>query len=521
MSKGIGLERFDSHLVATTEDLSAAPIDETPFRIALLGDWSGRASRSLVSTGSEPKSRRFLIVDRDNLDQVMSKLGVKLHLPVTADGNLSLTIDFHQLDDFHPDLMIERLDIFERWRRTRSGLLDQAGFANAAREVREWSKSMQQPETTSGQTNAGQESREQPPAAGRGSLLDQILEAGPPIASNSAGASDNISAEIRELAKEVIKPHLVPDNDAEREELLAIVDDAISRELLAIMHSPDFQALEAAWRALRFLASRLETGSQLKLHLLDISREEFEADLFSESDIESTALYKLFIEQSPAPWGLICGNYDFGLTTADARILERASRLASAAGAPFIAAAKPTLAGCESLAATPDPDDWRLRANEESESAWNELKQLPGARHLGLVLPRFLVRLPYGKDSESIEGFDFEELPKDSVSNHESYLWANPAFAVAYLFGQAFSESSWSMRPGDFVEIDGLPLHVYQDQGESHIKACAETLLTVRAAQKLIALGLMPLISMKDTDVVRLGQVQSIAGTRLAGRWQA
>jgi type VI secretion system protein ImpC len=520
MSKGTGLEGFDSYLVATTEEVSAAPVDETPFRIALIGDWSGRASRSLVSAGSELRSRRFLTVDRDNLDQVMSKLGVKLHLPVTADGSLSLTIDFNQLNDFHPDLMIERLDLFERWRRTRSRLLDQAAFANAAREVREWSKSTQ-PETTGGGTGVAQELQEQRPAAGHGSLLDQILEAGPPIPASSTRASDNISAEIRELAQEVIKPHLVPDNDAEREELLAIVDNAIGRELLAIMHSPDFQALEAAWRALRFLAGRLETGSQLKLHLLDISREEFEADLFSESDIESTVLYKLFVEQAPAPWGLICGNYNFGQTTADARILERASHFASAAGAPFIAAAKPTLIGCESLATTPDPDDWTLRANEESEAAWNELKQLPGARYLGLALPRFLIRLPYGKSTEPVEGFDFEEFPKDGVSNHESYLWANPAFAVAYLLGQAFSESSWNMRPGDFSEIDGLPLHVYQEDGESHIKACAETLLTVRAAQKLISLGLMPLISMKDTDVIRRGQVQSIAGTRLAGRWHS
>ncbi|HXD33130.1 MAG TPA: type VI secretion system contractile sheath large subunit [Pyrinomonadaceae bacterium] len=520
MWKGAGLESFDTHLVATMEDVSAGPAAETPFRLALVGDWSGRASRSLASPSSELRSRRFLIVDRDNLDQVMSKLGVNLHLPVTVDGSLSLTIGFNQLSDFHPDRMVEQLDIFERFRRTRSGLLDQAAFANTAREVREWSNSTLS-ETTSEQTILEQESREQRPSVGHGSLLDQILEAEPQNASNSMRASDNISAEIRELAQKAVKPHLLPDNDAEREELLAVVDEAIGRELRALMHHPHFQALEAAWRALRFLAWRLETGSQLKLHLLDISRQEFEADLLGERDIESTALYKIFVEQSPAPWALICGNYDFGLNDADARILQRASQVASAAGAPFIAGAKSTLVGCESLAATPDPDDWRLRADAEADSSWNELKKLPSARYLGLGLPRFLIRLPYGKATEPIEEFDFEEFPKDSASNHESYLWANATFAIASLLAQSFSESSWNMGSGDFSEIDGLPLHVYQEEGESHIKPCAETLLTVRAAQKLINLGLMPLISMKNTNVVRLLQVQSIAGTRLAGRWQS
>jgi type VI secretion system protein ImpC len=450
----------------------------------------------------------------------MSKLGVKLHLPVTDDGSLSLTIDFNKLSDFHPDHMVEQLDIFERFRRTRSGLLDQAAFASTAREVREWSNSML-PETTSGQTSPEQESREQRLSVGHGSLLDQILEAGPQNASTSVPASENISEEIRELAQKAIKPHLLPDNDAEREQLLAVVDEAIGRELRALMHNPHFQALEAAWRGLRFLAWRLETGSQLKLHLLDISRQEFEADLLGEGDIESTALYKIFVEQSPVPWALICGNYDFGLTAADARILERASHLASAAGAPFLAGAKSTLAGCESLAATPDPDDWRLRADAEADASWNDLRQLPAARYVGLGLPRFLIRLPYGKDTEPIEEFDFEEFPKESALNHESYLWANATFAIANLLAQAFSESSWNMGPGDFSEIDGLPLHVYQEDGESHIKPCAETLLTMRAAQKLIQLGLMPLVSMKNTNVVRLAQLQSIAGTRLAGRWQS
>jgi type VI secretion system protein ImpC len=518
MTRGPGLESFDSHLVSSIKDVKATALDETPFRIALVGDWSGRASRSLVAAGPELKSRRFLIVDRDNLDQVMSKLSVQLHLPVTADDSLSVTADFNQLDDFHPDRMIERLDIHDRLRSVRSRLMDPATFAETAREIREWSNTT----PMSQETVAQQESNDPEPASDHGRLLEQILEAGTRDAPNLARASDNISTEIRELVQQAIKPHLLPDDDSEREKLLAIVDEAMGRQLRALMHNPNFLALEASWQALRFLTRKLETGSKLKLLLLDMSRQEFEADLLGVDNIASTALYKLFVEQSPAdPWAIICGNYDFGLTATDAKILERVSLLAQATGAPFIAAAKSTLIGCDSLAARPDPDDWRVEADVEIEASWNALKQLSSARYLGLALPRFLIRLPYGKDTDPIEEFDFDEFPTDTVLDHEAYVWANPAFAIVYLLAKAFARNSWSMQPGEFAEMEGLPLHVYHQENESHIKACAETTLTIRAVQKLIGHGLMPLISMKDTDAVRLGLVQSIAGTKLAGRWES
>jgi type VI secretion system protein ImpC len=519
-AKGAGLESFDSHLVAVMDEAEATPADDTPFIIALISDWSGRGSRSVSTSGSELASRRCLIVDRDNLDQVMSKLGVKLHLPISNDGNLSLTVEFNQLADFHPDRLVERLDLFERLRRTRARLLNPATFAETAQEVRAWSSS-NSPQLSSSQTSTRQESIEARADIDSGSLLDQILESSPPATSIPAPAAASISPEINELAQEAVKPYLVPDDDEERQ-LLAVVDEAISRELRAIMHQPRFQALEAAWRGLRFLTRRLETGSNLKLLLLDMSRQEFEADLLGENEIASTALYKILIEQSGAsPWAVLCGNYEFDLTGADIQVLERASHLARAARAPFIAGAKSFPMVCESLAATPDPDDWKPAASTETEKSWQSLKELPSARYLGLAMPRFLVRLPYGEQTDAAEEFDFEEFPKGGPASHESYLWANPMFAIAYLLGKAFSESSWDLQPGDFSEIDGLPLHVYHQDGESRIKPCGETLLTVRAAQKLIALGFMPLITMKETDVVRLGLFQSISGTKLAGRWRS
>ena len=129
-----------------------------------------------------------------------------------------------------------------------------------------------------------------------------------------------------------------------------------------------------------------------------------------------------------------------------------------------------------------------------------------------------MLRLPYGKKTDRTERFDFEEMP--GKPRHSDYLWGNPAFACVYLIAQSFSEYGWDMRAGAIQNIEGLPLHVYQDDGESAIKPCAEILMLVQAAEAMIERGLMPLITMKDSDTVRVGMFQSIAGRKLPGRWR-
>ena len=286
-----------------------------------------------------------------------------------------------------------------------------------------------------------------------------------------------------------------------------------------ILHHTDFQALEACWRGLHFLTSRLETDAQLTLSLLDVTRAELAEDLGAAEDLSSSGIFKRLIEaEEDRPWAVLVGAMTFGPSGEDAALLGRLAALARRAGAPFLAAASPRLVGCESFAAFPDPDDWD--PSPDPEGTWEALRRHPDASYLGLALPRFLLRQPYGRDDDPIETFAFEELPEEP--DHETYLWGNPAFALAELLGRSFREEGWHLRPGVVAEIDGLPLHVERRGGEAAVKPCTESWLGQRAAEVLLDAGLMPMVSMRDQDVVRLGRFQSIArpAAPLAGRWR-
>jgi type VI secretion system protein ImpC len=318
-----------------------------------------------------------------------------------------------------------------------------------------------------------------------------------------------------------VAPHVTSPAGPEQAGLEALVDAALAEQLRAVLHHPAVRALEAAWRAADLLVRRLETGPQLELYLLDVPREELAADLAGADDVRATATYRRLAEPSGArpggpPWAVLVGNYAFGPARQDVELLGRLGQLARQAGAPFLAAASSRVLGCASLGGAPEPDDWQAAADA---GPWEALRASPEARYLGLALPRFLLRLPYGQRTRPAEQLAFEEMPAGAP--HEAYLWGNPAFACAYLLGEAFHRRGWAMRPGDLLDLGGLPLHVYEEDGVSRAKPCAEVVLTDRAARALLDRGLMPLVSVRDGDTVHLAAFQSVAhpAQPLQGPW--
>jgi type VI secretion system protein ImpC len=484
---------------------------DAPFRILVLGDLSGRADRGATGLAG----RRPVRVDRDNLETVIAKFGAAIRLPVAGPGSEPLTIGFAELEDFHPDRLYQRVEAFGQLRSLRRRLQDPATFEAAAAEVRGW----QAPPPAAKPAPAEAESPA--PSGGTGITLDDLLGSAP-AAGRRADPTDASA-----LIQAIVAPYMqsVPNIGRQQAELVAGVDDAATGLMRAILHAPAFQALEAAWRGVEFLVRRLESDGPLSIHLLDVSKAELAADLAAGDDLGRTGLGKLLIEQAVGtpggePWAVVLGCYTFGPTAADAELLGRLAKVARPAGCAVVAAADPRLVGCDALAKHPDPDDWNLPADPDGGPAWDALRKLPESAHVGLALPRLLLRRPYGRQSDPTEQFDFEEL--GAPPDHEHYLWGNPAFAGTYLLGEAFTRSGWGLRPGEVFEIGGLPTHVSKAGGESEMKPCAEVILTDRAARKIAEAGLMPLVSVRGRDAVRLTNFQPLARSAgaLAGRWR-
>jgi type VI secretion system protein ImpC len=519
MPKPITFGELEFNLVADMENTVGAPDPEDPFRILILGDFSGRTNRGTAPSGDSWANQRPIRVDRDNFDAVMAKLGIGLTLPVPGKATPLVSLRFSGLEEFHPDHLYERLDVFQALKDTRKSLEDPATFAAVAGCLKGAGSHADATALPSKSENAAAEKT----VPVSGDLLDQIISQTPPEQGKSSAGLP--PSEWRSFLQEIVKPHLVSGPHPRQVEMMASVDAAAGELMRMILHQPDFMALEAAWKGLHFLASRLETDALLKLYLLDISKAELAADLEGAENLRSTCLYRLLVEQSigtpgAEPWAVLIGNYRFEKCHEDIDFLGRMAKIAKASGAPFIASASDKMVCRASLAKTPDPDDWGQSDSPEAAHAWQALRELPEAAYLGLVLPRFLLRLPYGADTEPVDAFDFEEMP--ASLDHEDCLWGNSAFTCALLLGQAFSRNGWRLRPADQLEVNNLPLYLRKDDAESKLMPCAETLLTQHAAETILDSGLMPLLSFLNQDSVRLARFQAIAAPpcRLAGRWE-
>jgi type VI secretion system protein ImpC len=509
-------------VTAGREKVHEQPSSETPFRVAILGDFTGRGNRKLSETGDALANRRPTLIDRDNFDSIFAKMAPRLELLMGGKGGVPLTLKFGDLDDFHPDSLFRRVQMFQKLRDTREKLSDRETFAQTATDLGMTGTPpvAASPAPTQVARDAGSDVQQ----AISGSFLDDLVEE--TEKKSDQARPSRIPDPWTSLVRSIIAPHVVPKADPRQAEAVGLMDLATSLQMSALLHVPAFQALESAWRAVYFLVRNLETSSQLKVLLIDLSKEELAQDLASSQDLTSTGIYRLLVEKTVGtpgaePWAVLAGNYTFDASREDAETLARMAKVAAAAGAPFIAGASPSALGCDSFADLPDRRKWTKQPAPDVAAAWKALRGRGEASYLGLALPRFLIRLPYGKDTDSTEGFDFEEIPDTSA--HDDYLWTNPTFAAALLLGQTFSDEGWEFRPGSRSEITGMPIHIYTEDGESRTKPCAEVLMTQTAAEEMLEKGFMPLISLKDQPVVRVLRFQSFTDppTALAGRWNS
>ena len=348
-----------------------------------------------------------------------------------------------------------------------------------------------------------------------GGLLDAILDK--PEGGGTAGKA--ASSDIQSLVADLVRPHLVSVDESEQSKTVAAVDEAISDLLRQVLHSQSFSDAEAAWRGLFFLVRNVETSTELKIYIFDLSHDELLADLKENDDLSHSATARAILSREiDDPFSLVCGNFAFSPNVDDIAALMRIGKIAEASGAPFVSHMRPDVFGVRSISDQPDPREWKVQPDSIESKLWTALRSVPEAKNLGMVIPRFLARLPYGAETDPTETFSFEEFPDEF--DHSAYVWANGCFMAARLLAESFSSYGWEMGRSLKQDVERLPVHVHSVGGQTVYKPCAEALLSENACRELIERGMIPLASFKNTDRIRLVRYQSVApGKTLSGRW--
>ncbi len=492
MTSPLNLRFGNVHLTSGAGgDATEIPPD-TPFRLLVCGNLSGNRDNLIASNQRKP-----IFIDRDNFDEILARLSPSVTLP-NSDAGMELTISFRELNDFHPDGLFRSLPVFDKLRTLQTEIGNPATFQQAAAKIRTWAKLPDVAPTTV-----------QPQNIATPGILEEILL-------NTKQTQASGRSDWQRFLRDIVEPHLVEKADPNQKEYALVVEHAIGAQMRTILHDPTFQSLEAAWRSVFLLVQRLPTDASLQIFVLDTSVDEMRADL-AQNDPRDSVFVRAVIEgAADKPWASVVSLELFGNAIADLELLASMAMVSSRTRTPILAGAVPALVGCPSLAASPDPRSWK--PDPAIAAAWEMIQGMDVSRFLGLVAPRFLLRLPYGKDAAETESFHFEEMP---TPDHESYLWGSGAVLCGVWLAEAFVASGWQLNLDERTEINGLPVHIYRDEGEAHMKPCAEVFLRDAALECLMDHGLMVVTSLPNRDGVRLARFQSAAKEpqQLAGRW--
>ena len=352
-------------------------------------------------------------------------------------------------------------------------------------------------------------------AAAESSLLDQIVEQG---RFSDPAARERGKNLVKEFVAQVLEGSMTLGRDADQmiSARVAQIDHLVSIQLNEILHNAQFQKLEASWRGLKYLLEQSETGTQLKIRILNTSKKELLRDLQRAPEFDQSAMFKKVYEEEYGifggePIGALVGDYEFSKHPEDMELLEKVSQVAAAAHAPFLSAASPELLNMESYTNLDQPRDIGKIFDSTEYAKWKGFRESEDSKYVALTCPRVLMRLPYGRDTAPIEGFNFEEGVDGT--DHSKYLWGNAAYALASKMTQAFATYGWcvairGVEGGGLVE--GLPSHTFRtDQGDVALKCPTEIAITDRREKELADQGLVPLVHCKGTDKAAFFSIQS------------
>jgi len=334
-------------------------------------------------------------------------------------------------------------------------------------------------------------------------------------------AKAQVETAVSTLAKQVLddKDLIAEDAVNSINAIIAEIDAKITEQMNHILHHEDFQKLEGGWRGLHYLVNNTETDEMLKIRVLNISKKELAKNLkkFKGTAWDQSPIFKKVYEEEYGqlggePYGCLVGDYHFDHSPPDVELLGSIAQVAAAAHAPFITGAAPTLMQMDSWQELTNPRDLTKIFSTPEYAAWRSLRESEDARYLGLAMPKFLARLPYGSKTDPVEEFDFEE--DTDGTNADSYTWANSAYAMATNINRAFKEYGWCSRIRGVESggaVEGLPVHTFPStDGGVDMKCPTEIAISDRREAELAKNGFMPLIHKKNSDFAAFIGAQSL-----------
>ena len=498
--------------------------------------------------------RKFVEVDRDNLPEFMCSINPRLAIQVKdtlGDGDefLSAELFFKHMDDFNPISIAKQVPKLNKIYGARVRLNDivvkmegndplqnllieivhddnlkaalkvqaeallksnkqtvTANFATSAdgaasAEVKEASA------TADAKPADGATPDQAAPAEGQREILKELFVDGK-LARDPATEVYACTLIVEFLNQvEIEKPENLHNPLVFAEKCIAKIDDMLSSQINEILHHPAFQELEGTWRGLFYLVMNTETSTMLKIRVLNTSKKDLLSDLEHAIEFDQSQLFKKVYEEEYGtfgghPYSCLIGAYEFTRHPQDILLLEKISNVAAAAHAPFIAAAHPKLFDMDSFSHLAAPRDLAKIFESTEMIKWNSFRDSEDSRYVALVMPRVLMRLPYGPDTLPVDGMNFVESI-DGTDNSQ-FCWGNAAFVMGQRIGYAFSLHKWpaairGVEGGGLVE--GLPAYTFKTtDGDIALKCPTEIAITDRREKELSTLGFLAICHSKGTD---------------------
>lgn len=369
---------------------------------------------------------------------------------------------------------------------------------------------------------------EQAQAVEQPSLLDEIVQA------TKLSPKDETYTLARKGVEAFISQLLEPGrvgmkvSGALIDDMVSEIDKKLSLQLDAILHNEAFQKIESAWRSLRYLVDKTDFRENVKIEVLNVTKENLLEDFEDAPEIVKSGLYKIaytaeYGQFGGQPYGSMIGNYEFGPGPQDVKLLQYVASVAAMAHAPFIASAGPAFFGLTDFNNLPNLKDVKSIFESPQYTKWRAFRETEDARCVALAMPRFLLRLPYGPETLPVKSFKYQE---DVSQSHTDYSWGNAAFAFATRLADSFAKYRMCANiigPAGGGAVEDLPLHQFQSMGATQTKIPTEVLISERREFELAEEGFIALTMRKGSDNAAFFSANSVQkpkyfGTSKAGK---